>query len=103
MSPAKRSPAQIAVAVLAAIDAAAIVGLVWFAAKMLGDESVMVVEVSVCAGLAAVLAGLIWGGMALHRRGRTGAAIAVLAVGAVPTLAVIGFLLYLEANPIDWR
>ncbi len=30
-------------------------------------------------------------------------AIALLSVGAVPTLVVYGFLVYLEFNPIDWR
>lgn len=48
----------------------------------------------------AVLVMLTLGGLALNRRGRTGAAITLLAIGTLPIVAAAG---YLEANPIDWR
>ncbi|MDP1840218.1 MAG: hypothetical protein Q8N31_00920 [Reyranella sp.] len=91
------------VAALASINIAGVLGLAWFAAVMLFYDGVMVVELAICAVLISVLALITWGGLALRRRGHSGAAIALLAVTALPTLAVFGFLLYLDRNPIDWR
>jgi hypothetical protein len=50
-----------------------------------------------------LLAAITAGGLALNCRGRMKTAIALLSVGAAPTIFVYGFLLYLEFNPIDWR
>ena len=52
---------------------------------------------------ALVVAAITAGGIALQRRGRAGAAIVLLALAAVPTIAAFGFLLYLDSHPIDWR
>lgn len=91
------------IATLSAINGAGMLGLGWFAAQMVTYDGVMVLEVSISAGLIAIMAALTVGGLVLARRGRSGAAIALLAVAALPTLAAFGFLIYLEANPIDWR
>ncbi|MCF8533000.1 MAG: hypothetical protein K9G48_08360 [Reyranella sp.] len=101
---ASRSKATgIAVAALASINIAGILGLGWFAVAMLISDGVMVVELAICAVPTVVLALTTGGAFALWRRGKTGAAIALLAVAALPTLAVVGFLLYLHSHPIDWR
>ena len=70
---------------------------------MLFYDGVMVVELAICAALISVLALTTGGALALRRRGKTGSAVALLAVTALPTLAAFGFLIYLDANPIDWR
>jgi hypothetical protein len=90
-------------ATLASINIAGVLGLAWFAARMLFYDGVMVVELAICAGLMAILAAITAGGFALKRRGMTRAAIVLLAVAAVPTIATFGFLLYLDSHPIDWR
>lgn len=89
--------------VLAAINVAGIAGLGWFAAHMLIYDGMMAIELSMCAGLMALLAAITAGGVALRRRGRGGATIVLLALAAVPTIAAFGFLLYLDSHPIDWR
>lgn len=95
--------AEIVAAGMASINIAGVVGLGWFTAGILNYDGVMVIELSICAGLMALLLLITGGGFALKRRGRTAAALAVLAAGALPTLLVYGFLLYLDNNPIDWR
>ena len=99
----RRSLAGTTVAALASMNVVGIIGLGWFAAEMLIYDGVMVIELLMCAGLMAVLAAITAGGFTLERRGMTRAAIVLLAVAAVPTIVVFGFLLYLHANPIDWR
>ncbi|NDH62392.1 MAG: hypothetical protein EBY18_12265 [Alphaproteobacteria bacterium] len=89
----RRRPAGIAVAALAAINLAGIAALAWFAVHMLVHDGVMAIELSMCAGLMALLAAITAGGVALQR----------LALAAVPTIAAFGFLLYLDSHPIDWR
>ncbi len=91
------------VAALASINVAGFLGLGWFASKVVFHDGVMWVELAICAVPMAVLALTTIGGLALRRRGHSGAAIALLAVAALPTLAAFGFLLYLDRNPIDWR
>lgn len=91
------------VAALASINIAGFLGLAWFAYKVVFHDGVMWVELAICAVPMAVLALTTWGGLALRRRGHSGAAVALLAVTALPTLAALGFLLYLDSNPIDWR
>lgn len=88
---------------LASINVVGALGLVWFAARLLFYDGLMIVELAICAGLIAVLAMVTGGAFALKRRGKTNAAIAVLAVVALPTIAAFGFLLYLDSNPIDMR
>ena len=99
----RRAPVEIVAAALASMNIAGVLGLGWFVAEMLLDDGVMVVELSICAGLMAVLAAITAGGFALERRGKSGAAVALFAIAAVPTIAVLGFLLYLDGHPIDWR
>jgi hypothetical protein len=91
------------VAALASINIAGFLGLGWFASKVVFHDGVMWVELAICAVPMAVLALTTIGGLALRRRSHSGAAIALLTVAALPTLAVFGFLLYLDRNPIDWR
>ena len=95
--------AQVVAALLASINIAGVVGLVWFAAGMLANDGVMVIELSICAGLIAILVSLTACGVLLGRRGLSGGGLTLLAVGALPTLFVYGFLVYLDFNPIDWR
>jgi hypothetical protein len=96
-------PMRILLTIAISITIAGMFGLGWLATGMLAYDGVMVMELSICAALMALLAAITTGGLALDRRGRTKAAIALLSVGAIPTLAVYGFLVYLEFNPIDWR
>lgn len=96
--------AEIVATGMASTNIAGAVGLAWFVAEILVyDGAIMVIEASTCAALIALLAALTTGGLALGRRGKTGTALALLAVGALPTLFVYGFLVYLDNNPIDWR
>ena len=95
--------AQVVAALLASINIAGVVGLVWFAAGMLANDGVMVVELSICAGLIAILFSLTACGVLLGRRGMSGGGLTLLAVGSLPTLFVYAFLVYLDFNPIDWR
>jgi hypothetical protein len=43
------------------------------------------------------------GALLLKRRGRKKTAIILSGVTALPAIFVYGFLVYLDANPIDWR
>ncbi len=102
MIPSGRST-EIVVVALASINIAGMLGLGWFAAVTLFYDGVMAVELAICAILMSVL-GLITGGaFAFKRRGKARAAVALLAVAALPTMAVFGFLLYLDSHPIDWH
>jgi len=103
ISPGTGKATEIIVAGLASINLAGVLGLGWFAAVMLFYDGVMVVELAICAGLIAALAMLTAGAFALKRRGKTRTAVALLAVAALPTIAVYGFLLYLGSHPIDMR
>ncbi|WP_439613173.1 hypothetical protein [Reyranella sp.] len=95
--------AQVVAALLASINIAGVVGLVWFAAGMLTHDGVMVIELSICAGLIAILVSLTACGVLLGRRGMSGGGLTLLAIGSLPTLFVYAFLVYLDFNPIDWR
>lgn len=91
------------IVIAASINIAGALGLGWFVAEMLVYDSVLVLEILSCIVLIALLAGITAGGLALDRRGKTKTAIAVLSIGALPTVLVYGFLVYLAFNPIDWR
>lgn len=95
--------ASIVFTALVAINVVGMLGLAWAIAYMLYWDGVMVFELSLCAGLIAVLAAIVAGAWALRRRGWIVAAFVLLAVGAPPTLAVGGLFIYLEYNPIVWR
>lgn len=98
-----RRATEIAIAGLAAIAVTGALGLCWFAASMLYHDGVMIVELLICASLIVLLAAIVAGGFALRHHGMAKAAVALLAVAAVPTIAVCGFLLYLDNHPIDMR
>lgn len=96
--------AEIVATGMASTNIAGAVGLAWFVAEILVyDGANMVIELSICVVLIVLLAALTAGGLALGRRGKTRTGLSVLAVGALPTLFVYGFLVYLDNNPIDWR
>jgi maltodextrin utilization protein YvdJ len=99
----RRDMTEIVSAALVAINITGLLGLGWLVVEMLTYDGLMVFEIVSCAIMMALLAAFTGGGFALKRRGRTAAAIALLAVGAAPTILVYGFLVYLEYNPIDWR
>lgn len=103
LSAATNKATEIVVAALASINIAGVIALGWFVVEMLTYDGVMIPEISGCVVLMALLAGFTAGGLALRRRGKTTAAIVLLAVGAVPMILTYGFLLYLTLNPIDWR
>ncbi|MBR0645144.1 hypothetical protein [Plastoroseomonas hellenica] len=94
---------EIVVAGLTSVNIAGVLGLLWFAAAMLVYDGVMVVELVICAVLIAVLAMTTGGAFALKRHRKIKAAVALLAVAALPAIAVYGFLLYLDSHPIDMR
>ncbi len=91
------------VAALAAANIAGALGLLWYVVQTLRYDGVMILELLLSAAPVAVQTGITAGGLALDRYGKTVAAFSLLATAAVPTLATFGFLLYLDANPIDWR
>lgn len=100
----RSKPTKVVTSVMAAINVAGTLGLVWFVVENLIHEGVvMVVELSACASFMALLTVLTGGGLALTRRGSTRTGMALLAAGALPTIFVYGFLVYLDFNPIDWR
>lgn len=103
ISPDAGKAAEIVFAGLAAINIAGVLGFLWFAARMLVHDGVMVVELAICAVPIAVLTMITGGAFALKRRGKAKAAAALLVVGALPTIAAYGFLLYLDSHPIDMR
>ncbi len=92
-----------AFAALVAINVSAVLGLAWIAVSMLVHDGVMAIELLICAALIAVVALIIFGGYALKRRGRVGAAFVLLAATAIPAVAIFAFLFYLDGNPIDMR
>lgn len=99
----RRNPAKMTAAAFSSINIAGAFGLAWLAARMLRHDGVMPVELSITAGLLLILILITAFGMALERRGRMTAALILLGSTAGPTLAAIGFLFYLDANPIDMR
>lgn len=103
MSQPPASPTRIAAYGLAGLNLLGIVALAWFVGYLLYYDGVMQFELSLCAAAAAFLAATMGGGLYLERRGYPRAGIVVLAIGALPVLAATGFILYLQANPIDWK
>ena len=99
----ERDTPDIFVAGLAALNIAGILGLGWLVLEMLIHDGVMVLEILSCVVAMALLAGTTAGALALERRGRKRIAIALSGVTALPAILVYGFLVYLDANPIDWR
>jgi apolipoprotein N-acyltransferase len=99
----ERDTPDIFVAGLAAVNIASILGLGWFALEMLIHDGVMVLEILSCVVAMSLLAGSTAGALALQRRGRKKMAIILSGVTALPAVFVYGFLVYLDANPIDWR
>ena len=99
----ERDAADIVFTGFAAVNIAGILGLGWFVVEMLIHDGVMVLEIVSCVVAMSLLAGSTAGALALARRGRTKAAVILSGVTALPAIFVYGFLVYLEANPIDWR
>lgn len=100
----RSTPTKVITSAMAAINVAGTLGLAWFVVENLLHEGVvMVVELSACASLMALLTVFTGGGLALTRRSNTKTGMALLAAGALPAIFVYGFLVYLDANPIDWR
>ncbi|HEY4251497.1 MAG TPA: hypothetical protein VGM87_09865 [Roseomonas sp.] len=93
----------VAVAGLTAINITGVLGLAWLVVVMLIHDGVMVVELGICAALIAGLAMITGVAFTLRRRGRIVAAVAVLTVAALPTIAAYGFLLYVDTHPVDLR
>lgn len=103
-SPAElRNPAKMTIAALSSVNIAGAFGLAWFATRMLRHDGVMPIELSITVGLALILAAITAYGMVLERCRRITSALIVLFATAGPTLIAIGFLFYLDANPIDMR
>lgn len=98
-----RNATDIFIAGLAAVNIAGVLGLGWFVIEMLIHDGVMVLEMLSCVVAMSLLAGTAAGALALNRRGKTTAAVVLSGVTALPTVFVYGFLVYLDANPIDWR
>ena len=94
---------DIVVTGLAAVNISGVLGLGWFVLEMLLHDGVMALEILSCVAAMVLLAGTTAGALALKRRGRKKTAIILAGVTALPTIFVYGFLVYLDANPIDWR
>lgn len=94
---------EIALAVLASINVAGMLGLGWIAIGLLIYDGFMAVEHAILGCLMAALILLTSGAFLLGRRGKPAAALAVSAVASLPTVAVYAFLFYLDNHPIDWR
>jgi hypothetical protein len=94
---------EVVIASLAAINISGLFGLGWIALVLLFHDGVRYEELSICAALFMLLALFTGGGVALAHRGKILTAIALLLVGAVPTLTAYGFLIYLDTHPIAWR
>ena len=88
---------------LASLNLAGLLGLLWATATMLHYDGVMPLELSLCLVPAALLAIIVRYGFALARRGRITPAFGLLAIGAVPVMLAVGFLLWLESHPVDMR
>ena len=100
----KRSKAvDVIIAGLAAINSSGLFGLGWFALVLVVNDGMMFVELSICAALFTFLALFTGSGVALANSGKVRTAIALLSVSALPTFVAFGFLIYLDAYPIDWR
>lgn len=99
----RRKATDIIIAGLVAVNSAGVLGLGWFVVEILIHDGVMVLEVLSCVVAMSLLAGSTVGALLLKRRGRKTTAIILSGVTALPAIFVYGFLVYLEANPIDWR
>ena len=99
----RRHATDMFVAGLASVNIAGVLGLGWFLVEMLIHDDVMVLEILSCVVAMSLLAGTAAGALALKRRGKTTAAVALSGVTALPSIFVYGFLVYLDFNPIDWR
>ena len=99
----RRNATDIIVAGLVAVNIAGVLGLGWFVVEMLIHDGVMVLEMLICVVGMSLLAGTTVGALLLKRRGREKTAIVLSGVTALPAIFVYGFLVYLNANPIDWR
>lgn len=99
----RRKATDIIVAGLVAVNIAGVLGLGWFVVEMLIHDGVMVLEMLICVVGMSLLAGTTVGALLLKRRGREKTAIVLSGVTALPAIFVYGFLVYLNANPIDWR
>ena len=91
------------VAVLVAVNIAGMFGLGWLALAILIQDGVMGVELAICAGLIAAMALITLVALAFKRRRRIRTALAMLAAVALPTVALCGFLLYIDNHPIGMR
>lgn len=98
-----RKRSGVAMAALAAINAAGIAALAWLAATVVIHDRDMFEEQAICFGLIAALAIVTWGGYALARRGWVWAGLVLLALAALPVTAAYGFIFYLDAHPIAWH
>lgn len=94
---------EIVFAGLASINISGMFGLGWFVAVLLIYDGVMFVELTICTIFMVVLALITAGAFLLRHRGKTNAAVALLAVAALPTIASYGFMIYLDTHPIDMR
>ena len=99
----RRKATDIIIAGLVAVNIAGVLGLGWFVVEMLIHDGVMVLEILSSVVAMSLLAGTTVGALALKRRGRNKTAIILSGVTALPAIFVYGFLVYLNANPIDWR
>lgn len=99
----RRNATDIFVAGFAAVNIAGILGLGWFVLEMLIHDGVMALEILSCVVAMLLLAGATASALALKHRGAKKTAIILAGVTALPTIFVYGFLVYLDANPIDWR
>jgi apolipoprotein N-acyltransferase len=69
----------------------------------LADGSVSSFNIGLWLVLLGGLAGVLWTGIALRARGRTGAALAVLGIVAVPGLLAVFFLLVVVITQPRWN
>jgi hypothetical protein len=99
----RRNATDIIVAGLVAVNIAGVLGLGWFVIEMLIHDGVMVLEMLSCVVAMSLLAGTTAGALVLERRGRKKTAVILSGVTALPAIFAYGFLVYLDANPIDWR
>jgi hypothetical protein len=88
---------------LASINIVGALGLAWAAVILIFYDGIMIVELGIRLGLMSALGITTICGFALNRHGWERAAIALLALTAVPTILAYAFLIYLEGHPIDMR
>lgn len=103
MSGSAASPWRKVAYALAAVDIAGIIGLIWLMVPVWFFDGFMAIEFSIWAAAFVSLLLVTVGGLVCLRCGLLWAALALLAIGAVPTALAIGGTLYLEFNPIDWK